>query len=286
MPDFPIVDTHLHLWDPQNLSYPWLAAVPSLNRAYLLPEYRTACAPVAVEKLVFLQCECDPTQYRQEADWVTGLAREDPRIVGIVPWAPLEQGQAVAPELERLRSNPLVKGIRRIIQFEPDPAFCLRPAFVEGVRLLADCELHFEICIKGDEQFRNALTLVQNCPRTRFILNHIGKPFIKERILEPWASMLRDLAGRPNTVCKMSGLVTEADHTHWRKEDLKPYIDHVIACFGFERTLFGGDWPVALQAAGYANWVETLEWALRGASREQLTRLFRDNAIDFYRLPT
>lgn len=285
MPDFPIVDTHLHLWDPQQLSYPWLAGVPLLNRAYLLDDYRAACGAVAVEKLVFLQCECDPTQYVAEVDWVSGLAAGDRRIQGIVPWAPLEKGAAVAPELARLAKNPLIKGIRRIIQFEPDPGFCLRPGFVEGVRLLADFNLHFEICIKGDEQFRNVLALVAGCPQTRFILNHIGKPFIKERIVEPWAAMLGELAAMPNTVCKMSGLVTEADFGHWKRDDLRPYIDRVIACFGFERTLFGGDWPVAVQASTYPRWVGTLEWALAGAAPAQIRRVFRSNATEFYRLP-
>lgn len=285
MPDFPIIDTHLHLWDPRKLSYPWLAGVPLLNRAYLLKEYRAAYGPVAVEQMVFLQCECDPAQYRQEAEWITSLAMEDARIRGIVPWAPLEKGAAAGPELAHLARNPLVKGIRRIIQFEPDPGFCLRPEFVEGVRLLADFNLHFEICIKGDEQFRNTLTLVQKCPRTRFILDHIGKPFIQEGILEPWASMLKELAAFPNTVCKMSGLVTEADHAHWKDQDLRPYIEHVMECFGFERTLYGGDWPVAFQATTYPRWVQTLEQALTGASRAQLRKVFRDNAVAFYRLP-
>lgn len=284
MPNFPIVDTHLHLWDPGKLHYPWLSRVPLLNQPYLLDQYRAACADVQVEQMVFLQCECAPAQYRQEAEWVTGLARADARIRGIVPWAPLEKGAAVGPELAELAANPLIKGIRRIIQFEPDLAFCLRPAFIEGVRLLADFNLHFEICIKGDEQFRNVLKLVEQCPRTRFILNHIGKPFIKERVLEPWATMLKELAARPDTVCKMSGLVTEADHARWQADDLRPYVDHVMACFGFERTLFGGDWPVAIQATAYPRWVQMLEAALAGATETQLKRVFRDNAVAFYRL--
>jgi L-fuconolactonase len=284
MPDFPLVDTHVHLWDPTHLRYPWLSAVPSLDRPCLLSDYRQACGTVAVDKMVFLQCECDPVQYQQEADWVTRLAQDEPRIEGIVPWAPLEKGEGAGPELDQLAGNPLVKGIRRIIQFEPDVHFCLQPGFVEGARLLADCNLHFEICIKGDEQFRAAIALVQKCPRTRFILDHIGKPFIKERIVEPWGSLMKELADLPNTWCKVSGLVTEANPESWTDEDLKPYIAIVLERFGFERTMFGGDWPVASQAAPYPRWVSMLESALGGASREQLQKLFRRNAIDFYRL--
>ena len=128
---------------------------------------------VTVERMVFLQCECDVSQFQDEADWVAGLA-------------------------------------------QADPAFCLQPGFVEGVRLLQDYGLHFELCLKGDEQFRNALELVRRCPGVRFVLDHIGKPSIKEQRLEPWAGHLRELAALPDTWCKVSGLVSEADWQGWR----------------------------------------------------------------------
>lgn len=284
MSDFPIIDTHLHVWDPHKLRYPWLDTVPFLNKPYLLPEYNQACGTVKVERMVFVQCECDFTQYRDEVAWVTQLAQQDRRIQGIVAWAPLEKGEPVRPELEALAKNKLVKGIRRIIQFEVDVNFCLRPDFVRGVQLLGDYGLSFDLCIKGDEQFRNTLQLVRQCPQVNFILDHIGKPFIKERIIEPWKTYLRDLAALPNTWCKMSGLVTEADHQKWTKEDLKPYIDAVIESFGWDRVMFGGDWPVAFQATPYPRWVETLDWAVTGASPAQRKKLFHDNAMAFYRL--
>ncbi|MEI7566605.1 MAG: amidohydrolase family protein, partial [Opitutaceae bacterium] len=124
MPNYPIIDTHLHVWDLQRLRYPWLSSVPALNRNHLLADYRTACGAVAVAKMVFVQCECDPTQAAAEAAWVTELAQTEPRLQGIVAWAPLELGEAAAADLGRLAANPLIKGIRRIIQFEADPAFC------------------------------------------------------------------------------------------------------------------------------------------------------------------
>src|SRR5262249_7468067 len=136
MPTFPIVDTHLHLWDPQRLRYPWLDNNPLLNKPYLLDDFKRACGSVEVGKMVFLQCECEVSQYVDEAAWVTSLAAKDPRIEGIVPWAPLEKGDSVRSDLEQLAANPLIKGIRRIIQFEPDIEFCLRPDFVKGVQAL------------------------------------------------------------------------------------------------------------------------------------------------------
>ncbi len=283
MLNFPIIDTHLHLWDPRRLRYPWIDSIPLLNKPYLLEDYRKACGPVQVEKMVFLQCECLPEQFLQEAEWITSLARQDPRIQGIVPWAPLEKGEAARPDLERLAQNPLIKGVRRIIQFEPDLSFCLRPDFVRGVQILSDYNLSFDICI-SHVQMANTVRFVQQCPGVRFILDHIGKPDIKNRLLDPWKAEMKALSEMPNVWCKVSGLVTEADHKNWTKEDLKPYIDHVIACFGFDRVVYGGDWPVAYQATEYPRWVETLAWAVSGASEAERRKLFRDNAVAFYRL--
>lgn len=283
MPSFPIVDTHLHIWDLKRLRYPWLASVPKINKDHLIEDYRAACGPVQVAKMVFLQCECDATLFREEADWVTEVSRVDPRIRGIVPWAPLERGDAAEASVAKLASNPLVKGIRRIIQFEPDPEFCLTPGFVRGVQLLPLHGLSFDICI-NHTQLANTLKLVRQCPEVRFILDHIAKPDIKSGLLDPWRAEMRELATLPNTWCKLSGLATEADHDKWTDADLRPYIDHVIGCFGFDRVIFGGDWPVAALATDYPRWVQTLDDALKGASPDELHRLYVRNAEAFYRL--
>ena len=117
-----------------------------------------------------------------------------------------------------------------------------------------------------------------------FILDHIGKPDIRGHVLEPWKSELRELATLENVFCKVSGLVVEADLEHWTGEDLQPYLDHVFACFGFDRVMFGGDWPVVLRAAGLSEWIETLEWAVADCSDTERRKLFRENAMRFYRL--
>ncbi len=282
MLDFPLIDTHLHVWDPRILRYPWLEDIPLLNKPYLLEDYDRASGPVAVEKMVFLQAEVC-AQFQQEADWVASLAKQDSRLQGIVPWAPLELGDAARPALEKLAANPRIKGIRRIIQFEPDIEFCLQPSFIEGVQLLPRYGLSFDICI-NHYQMANTIKMVAQCPDVVFILDHIGKPDIKNGLLDPWRADIKTLSEFPNVWCKISGLVTEADHQHWTKEQLKPYIDHVIDCFGFDRVMYGGDWPVAYQATEYPRWVETLAWAVEGCSDAELRKLFRDNAIAFYRL--
>jgi len=284
MIQFPIIDTHLHVWDPGHLRYPWLDDIPLLNKAHLLEDYNRATEGVPVARMVFLQCEADFSQFMDEAAWVTSLAQRDTRIAGIVPWAPLERGDGARADLEQLAANPLVKGVRRIIQFEDDLEFCLRPDFVRGVQALPDYNMSFDICI-DHTQLANTIKMVAQCPAVAFILDHIGKPDIKGQRFDPWRQEIKQLAALPNVCCKISGLVTEADHSKWTRNDLKPYIEHVIECFGFDRVLYGGDWPVATQATDYPRWVETLEWAVHGCSTEELHKLFHDNALEFYRLP-
>ena len=282
MVDFPIVDAHVHLWDPARIRYPWIEDIPELNKPFLPQDFRDHIGPVEVEKFVFLQCDCVPEAYLQEANWIASLASMDPRICGMVPWAPLEKGEGSRESLDALKEIALVRGVRRLIQSE-DVTFCVRPDFVAGVKLLAEYDFSFDLCIYH-RHMANTIRLVEQCPEVRFILDHIGKPDIKNGVKEPWKKELKTLSEFPNVTCKVSGLVTEADHEQWRREDLKPYIDHVAACFGFDRMVFGGDWPVATLACEYPVWVETLSWALKGSSDADIQKVFRQNAIEFYRL--
>lgn len=281
----PILDTHLHVWDLDRFRYPWLDDIPFLNRSFSLEDYNAACGPLEVDRMVFVQCECEPAQSRQEAAWITKLARQDPRIQGIVAWAPLENGQAARKDLEALKeANPLLCGIRRIIQFEDDLEFCLRPDFIEGVRLLNEFGLTFDICI-DHRHGAEAARMAEQIPDVRMIVDHIGKPPIAAGDFEPWATHLAKLAARPNVWCKVSSLATEADHDHWSEQDLKPYVDHVFEHFGFDRTVFAGDWPVSSLAADLPTCVQTLLNLVGDrASEDDLRALFRDNGNRFYGL--
>ena len=279
----PIVDTHLHVWDPTQLRYPWLAGHALLDRPYLLPDYHDATQGLDVRGCVFVQCEVDPAQSRDEAAWVASLAVLEPRIRGMVAWAPLEHGGAVAADLEALSIHPQLRGIRRIIQFEADADFCLRPAFIDGVRTLASFGLSFDICV-DQRQMRQALRLAEQVPEVPMVLDHLGKPDIRVGRHEPWATLLRECAALPHVHCKISGVATEADHAHWTANQLAPYIDTAIDAFGFDRVMFGGDWPVALQAIRYRQWVELLDQRLRGVPPAERRRFWHDNAVRFYRL--
>jgi L-fuconolactonase len=284
MPDLPIIDAHVHLWDPARFRMAWLDGSDLLGRRYLLDQYRAHTAGLAIEALVYLQVDVAPAYGLLEAQFVAGLAAHDPRIGAIVAWAPLEDGDCARTYLDALVGlSPLVKGVRRIVQSEPDAGFCLRPGFVRGVRLLAEYGLSCDICIQH-EQLAATIALVRQCPEVQFMLDHLGKPAIKAGQLEPWRTQLAELAALPNVLCKISGVATEADHAGWTVEQIAPYVRHALDVFGDDRVAFGGDWPVVLLASEYRRWVDALDALTRDRSPAARRKLWAENARRFYRL--
>lgn len=252
-----IIDAHVHFWDPTRLHYPWLPNVPKLNRTFLLHDYREACGDIEVEAMYFVQAECALDQAMEEVRFVSELAIEDPRLKGMVPYAPLELGNAARPWLETLQENPLVKGVRRMIKSEQDLDFCIQPKFIEGVRALADYNFSFALGINW-RHLKNAAKLVEACPDVKFAIDHFAQPDIKQGILDPWRDDLRRLAEFPNTWCKLSSLATEADHEKWTIDDLRPFLDHVAECFPANRIMFATDWPVSTQAMSIQQAVDVI----------------------------
>lgn len=283
MPVWPIVDTHVHLIDPERVPLRWGQDAPSLNKPFGMAELNAVRGETELDAIVFVEADVVAGRHLDEVAMVEDMAERDPRIAAIVAHAPLELGDAVQTDLDRLAARPLVRGIRRLIQNEYDPQWSMGETFLAGVRHLAAHDLHFEICIYH-HQASAAVQLAKSCPNVRFVLDHIGKPDIKAELLEPWRQDIHSFAELPNVVCKLSGLVTEADHDHWQPADLRPYIDYVIDEFGFDRLMFGSDWPVASLASGYPRWVAVLDDALSGASRDELERFYGRNAKSFYRL--
>jgi L-fuconolactonase len=283
MPDFPIVDSHVHLYDVSRLSYGWLAGVPRIARTYLIEDFDAARAEVEVDTIVFAEVAVDPGLHLAEAQLIQDLADRDARLKGIVAHAPLEKGPSVEADLVALKAHRNVRGIRRLIETESNPAFCLEPPFLAALRLLPKYDLSFDICVKH-WALTYALELVRRCPEVTFVLDHIGKPDIKNGLREPWASQMRELARMPNVVVKLSGVITEADRQHWRAEDVKPYVEHVLDCFGFARVMYGSDWTVSELTHRYPQWVEILDGITAGSSGEELRQLYRETAIRTYRL--
>jgi L-fuconolactonase len=278
-----IVDSHCHFWDPFRFHYAWNQGLPALDRKLLPTELVAASANANVGKIIFVECDCAPAQSLAEADWVCDLAKNEPRLKGIVARAPLEKGVAVRADLEKLADRPLVKGVRRNLQGENDVDFGLQSGFVAGVKLLAEFGFTFDLCIRH-EQLASVARLAGQVPHVTFVLDHFGKPGVRDRKGQPWADDLKVFAALPNTVCKISGLTTEADWRNWQADDLKFYFDHALECFGFGRLLFGSDWPMATLATNYSQWVETVRELFSSATEAELTQLFQTNAERVYRV--
>jgi L-fuconolactonase len=289
MPNFPIIDTHVHIWDFDRLDYSAFNGHPLFGKPYQIEDYQRDCGDLEVEAMVFLECYADFTstggQYIEEIEFVEDSARRDPRLKGIVPMAPLEWGAKVEPMLAQMKENhPTVKGIRRIVEFDDDPrALTLSDSFIEGVNLLEKFGYHFEINV-NHTQMDIVREFVKHIPNVPMILDHCGKPGIQEGEIEQYRSDVKELAQHPNLWIKLSDLPVEANHQSWTESDLRPYIDATIETFGFDRTIYAGDYPVCLQATTLTHWVDVLDRAFTGTSQSELRKFYRDNANAFYRL--
>lgn len=289
MPNFPIIDTHLHVFDHTRLKYTGFEGNPLFARNYHVEDYRRDCGDVEVEAMVFLECYADFTpergQYIEEILFVEDEARRDPRLKAIVPMAPLEWGSRVEPMLaEMAEKHPAVRGIRRIVEFDADPrALTLSDSFVAGVNLLEKFGYHFEINV-NHTQMDIVREFVKRIPNVKLILDHCGKPGIAEGAIAQYRDDVRELSRHPNLWIKLSDLPVEADWARWTNADLRPYIDATIDAFGIDRTIYAGDYPVCLQATTLPRWVEVLDRALAGLPEVDLRKFYRDNANQFYRL--
>lgn len=277
------VDAHVHLWDAARMPYPWLSEVPAIAGPHTPAELATEGGARMPTEIVFVEAAVDPAHSLNEVRWVEALATKERRIAAIVAQAAVDRGAETEAALVSLAGHARVRGVRHIIQGHPEPDYCLRPEFVSGVRLVGEKGLTFDLCVKHP-QLPACFALVRACPGTTFVLDHAGKPDIRNGLLEPWRVHITELAGLPNVVCKLSGLVTEADPATWTPAVLAPYVDHLLTCFGPGRLLFGSDWPVVNLAANYRRWLETALALLAPLSPEERAAVMSDNARRIYRL--
>lgn len=283
-----MIDAHLHLWDPARLDYDWLRHVPAIAGRQG-PEHWAALRS-GVRRAVFVQADCAPDQALAEVDWVASQSGPDLEILGIVAFAPLEQGDTVSQHLDALRQRPLVRGVRRSVQNEPD-GFITDPRHLDGLIAVAERGLTIDVCAR-DRQLPLVIEMLgqlfDRAPDARVVLDHLGKPDIAAHAGDihgaDWAFNLRRLAAFPNVFAKLSGLTTQDDWTQGRDETLAPYVRHALTCFEPERLMFGGDWPVVELAGGYARWLALFEATMTALSPRDRLRIEAGTATDFYAL--
>jgi L-fuconolactonase len=238
----------------------------NIRRDFLIPELHSVTREAGVTGTVAVQAR----QTIGETEWLLGLARDNELIRGVVGWVPLIDAD-VAKHLERFSGNRKLKGIRHVLHDESDDFYMLRDDFNRGISLLNDFGLRYDILI-FERHLLQTIQFVDRHPKQLFIVDHIAKPRVKDRVRSSWEAEIAELARRDNVYCKLSGMATEADWKGWTESDLRPYFDTVLAAFGPDRLMFGSDWPVILVACSYKCWADTVRsWIAELSPAEQLS---------------
>jgi L-fuconolactonase len=273
-----VLDSHVHFWDPARLSYPWLAGT-ALKHAFT-PADVVRAQPTGTE-VIFVEAGRLPGQASDEIEWIRSEARSHHWIRGVVAHAPIEDGQRVETLIERYAADPFVVGVRRNLQDEP-VGFTTGAEFRTGLRLLGDAGLPFDACVSA-HQLDELDELAAAAPQTTIVLDHLGKPSPGEGDREAWRDAIRRLALRPNVVCKLSGLATEALPGTSAPQLLR-CLREALDAFGPDRCLFGSDWPVMTLATEYGPWLDLVRTALTGQPPQAADAVLYANAAHVYRL--
>jgi predicted TIM-barrel fold metal-dependent hydrolase len=279
----PIIDTHQHLWDLKQFKLPWIKADSPLAKNFLLDDYRKATEGLNVVKTVYMEVDVDPSQQDAEADFVIGLCKDFEHMAGaVISGRPASDG--FKKYVGRFKGGKHVKGLRQVLHGDGTKAgYCLETAFVKGIQLLGDLGLSFDLCMRPGE-LPDAAKLIEQCPGTRFILDHCGNGNVQAKDRTDWKKGMDAVAKHKNVVCKVSGIVASATPGKWSADDLAPIVNHTLEAFGPDRVMFGGDWPVCTLAATYAEWVAALKEIVKGRKAGEQKKLFHENAEKFYGL--
>ncbi len=288
----PIVDTHQHLWDPAKMKLAWLDPQSEdgkiLGHTFMSKEYAAATQGLHVVKAVYMEVDVVPEQQQQEADRLIDLCKSGTTVT----CAAVVSGRPSAAGFEKyaaqFKGSKYVKGIRQVLHVKETPAgYCLDPKFIKGIQFLGTLGLSFDLCIRPAE-FADFIKLIDQCPDTRFILDHCGNANLKHSPAEreQWKKGMADIAQRKNIVVKVSGFIASAPRRgQWTLDDLAPIINHTIDVFGPDRVMFGGDWPVCLLGVEkYGDWLQALKTIVMERPELQQQKLFHDNAVKFYGL--
>lgn len=274
------IDSHQHFWKASRGDYHWMdPAVPVLYRDYMPEDLRPLLAQAGIDKTVLVQA----AQTTAETDFLLELAESCDFIIGVVGWLDMESPD-FPRQFERYRRNSRFIGLRPMLQDIPDDAWIRRPAVIQSLKLVAESDFPFEF-LTYTRHLPHVLRALQLVPGLSAVIDHISKPEIRLQKMEPWKTQLREVAQHENVYCKLSGMVTEADHASWTVDNLRPYVEHAFHCFGCDRVMFGSDWPVCRLAAEYQQVIAALVEALGPELNKQSEKkLFGANAARFYKI--
>ena len=272
-----IVDTHLHLVYRDRFSYPWLGNNPKLNRDWSVESYWAEATPLGIEAALHMEVDVAEPDILPETTFVLGV---DQRVIGAIASGRPEH-EGFTEHLEKLAALGGVRGVRRLLQHQP-PELSQQPLFIENIRRLPAYGLIFDICVKSHE-LDVALKLARACPGVQFVLDHCGNPKVAEKEWDSWAGPMAKIAALPNVACKVSGILANVSEG-WTVDDIRPYIEHVIDLFGWDRVTWGSDHPVVTLFAGLTSWVDAAREIVSACSADEKARLFHRNAERLYGL--
>lgn len=274
-----IVDSHQHFWVYTPEEFPWISDEMSELKRDFLPD---ALAPALKHHAVAGTVVVQALHSLAETRWLLALGERTEFVRGVVGWADL-RSPGLRGQLEEFSAHPKFRGVRHLLQDEPDDGFMLEESFQSGLRMLGEFGLTYDLVVRS-RHLATASHLAAGHPEQRFVLDHIGKPPIKAGERSPWEADLRELASHPNVFCKVSGMVTEADWQSWETADLRPYLDVVFDAFGPDRLMYGSDWPVCNLAADYGRVFGVVHDYVESLSESEQRAVFGEVAARFYHL--
>jgi L-fuconolactonase len=279
----PVVDSHHHFWTPGRYDYYWMAGpeLEPIRREYRPADLQPLITAAGVDYTVLVQTVPSVDETREFLE----IAEDIPFVAGVVGWVDLTDPAvgATLAELKAGRGGKYLVGIRHMVHDEPDAEWLLRPDVQRGLQAVAHAGLAYDLLLRPRE-LPAALEVVKAHPHLRFVIDHLAKPEIASGRIAEWTELISPFGEQEHVLCKLSGMVTEANWAAWTPEDLRPYVQTVLDIFGVERVMFGSDWPVCLLAAEYGRVKSALESALPPLSAADEAAVFGGNAIKFYRL--
>jgi L-fuconolactonase len=274
-----IVDSHHHFWDLDAFDYGWMSGAPGiLRRNYMPADLEPELKHSGVSRTVVVQANQDPG----EADFLLDLADANGFVAGVVAWVDLT-ATGLGATLDRLTRRDKLVGVRHLVHDEPDEAWLAREDVVVGLKELARRGLTYDLLLRP-QHLKYIPALADRVPELRMVVDHIAKPLMAQGVMEPWAADIAAVAEVTGIYCKVSGLVTEADHAGWTIDDLRPYVAHVVKQFGPDRLMWGSDWPVCRLAAGYDRVLSATLEAVGPMTEGDRRKLLGGNATEFYAL--
>jgi L-fuconolactonase len=273
------VDSHQHFWRYDPAQYPWIESDWPIRKDFL-PE---DLAPILECHQIAGTIAVQARQSWEETSWLLELAGQFDWIFGVVGWIDL-RAKTLPQQLSFAADNQKLVGFRHVVQDETDPTFLLRQPFIEGIRALeSQGRFAYDLLIYH-HQLASALQFVEQFPKLRIILDHLAKPDLRKHTKQPWTDQIRQLGQSTHVACKISGLITEAEWSHWKEDDLIYYLEVVWEAFGPKRLLFGSDWPVMLLSGSYKRWLELLDHWIQSKGQEEADGFWGANAMRWYQV--